>query len=132
MTVRVSLAAVAVAAIACMAIWLHGHNATVSADNALLDRSAGPAQLEHAIGRAKAARTLNPSTEPDLAIYGLLVRLGRTSQARAVFESIVRREPDNRAAWSLLAVTTQASDPAQFRRALEHLHELSPLTARRP
>lgn len=132
MIARVSLVAVAVAAIVCMSIWLHGHNATVSADQTLLNPAATPAQLEHGIDRANDAKTLNPSTEPDLAIYGLLVRLGRTAEARRVFESVVRREPDNRTAWSLLAVTTQSSDSAQFRRALTRLHELSPLTTRRP
>jgi predicted Zn-dependent protease len=129
---RAAIVAVAVAAIVFMSIWLHDHNATISADHTLFDRTAKPTQLEHAISRAKSARMLNPSTEPDIAIYGLLVRLGRTAEARRVFESIVRREPDNRSAWSLLAVTTQASDPAQFRRALERLHELSPLTTRSP
>jgi Flp pilus assembly protein TadD len=129
---RVSLVAVAVAAIVCMSIWLHDHNATVSADQTLLNRAATRAQLERGIARADDAKTLNPNTEPDLAVYGLLVRLGRSAEARRVFESVVRREPDNRTAWSLLAVSTQANDPAQFRRAIMHLHELSPLTTRRP
>ena len=132
MILRAALATVAVAVIAFMAIWLHDHNAGVSADQTLLNPAATRAQLERGIARANDAKTLNPSTEPDLAIYGLLVRLDRTAEARRVFESIVRREPDNRTAWSLLAVSTQANDPAQFRRAITHLHDLSPLTTRRP
>lgn len=132
MIARAGIAVAAVAAIVCMSIWLHDHNANGSAYQTLFDRSASPAQLQHGIAKANDAKTLNPSTDPDLAIYGLLIRLGRTRQARTVFDSVVRREPANRTAWSLLAVTTQASDPAQFRRALLHLHELSPLTTRRP
>ena len=132
MIARAALAAVAVAAIVMCAIWLSDRSSTLAAERALLNRKASPAQLRRGIQDAKDARTANPSTEPDLAIYGLLVRLGRNAEARNVFESIVRREPDNRTAWSLLAVTSQSTNPAQFRRALTHLHELSPLTARAP
>jgi hypothetical protein len=129
---RATLVALAVAGIVFSAIWLSDHSATNAADHALFNRAAKPAQLEQGIRDAKRARALNPSTDPDIAIYGLLVRLGRVREARALFESIVRREPDNRTAWSILAVTTQASDPAQFKRAISHLHELSPLTTRQP
>jgi hypothetical protein len=129
---RATLVALAAAGIVFSAIWLSDHSATDAADHTLFNRNATPAQLEHGISDAKSARSLNPSTDPDIAIYGLLVRLGRIREARAVFASIVRREPDNRTAWSILAVTTQASDPAQFKRALTHLHELSPLTTRSP
>jgi Tetratricopeptide repeat len=132
MIVRGALVTVAVTAIVLMAIWLSDFHATNAATKTLLAHNAGSAQLEHGIAQARHAQRLNPSTDPDLAIYGLLVRLGRTAEARKVFESIVGREPDNRTAWSLLAVTTQSSDPAQFKRALTHLHELSPLTTRRP
>jgi cytochrome c-type biogenesis protein CcmH/NrfG len=115
-----------------MAIWLSDFHATNAATHALLAPGASKAQLEQGIADARRAQRINPSTDPDLAIYGLLVRLGRTAEARKAFESIVRREPENRTAWSLLAVTTQSTDPAQFRRALARLHELSPLTTRRP
>jgi Flp pilus assembly protein TadD len=132
MIARASVAALAVAVIVFGGIWLSNRASTLRAEHTLLNRGASHAQLEQGIEDAKAGRTLNPSTEPDLAIYGLLVRLGRGAEARAVFESIVRREPDNRTAWSLLAVSTQSSDPVQFRRALQHLHGLSPFTTRAP
>lgn len=132
MIVRATLAGVAVAAIVMCAIWLSDRSSTLAAERVVFDRHASPAQMRRAIEDAKEARTLNPSTDPDLAIYDLLVRLGRAREARTVFESIVRREPENRTPWSLLAVTSQNTDPAQFRRALEHLHQLSPLTARAP
>jgi Tetratricopeptide repeat len=130
--VRAGLIAVAAAAIVLMAIWLSDFHSTNAATHTLLAPKATRAQLEQGIAEARHARRVNPSTDPDLAVYGLLVRLGRTAEARRVFEAIVRREPDNRTAWSLLAVTTQSTDPVQFRRALEHLHELSPITTRAP
>jgi hypothetical protein len=132
MIVRGALIVVAATAIVLSAIWLSDFHATNAATHTLLARNATRAQLEQGIADAHQAQRVNPSTDPDLAIYGLLVRLGRTAEARDVFKSIVRREPDNRTAWSLLAVTTQSSDPMQFRRALENLHRLSPLTTRAP
>jgi Flp pilus assembly protein TadD len=129
---RAALAAIAVAAIVLSGIWLSDRSSTLAAEHTLLNRTATNSELRHGIDQARSARTLNPSTDPDLTIYGLLLRLGRNAEARGVFESIVRREPDNRSAWTYLAVTSQNSDPAQFRRALEHLHELSPLNSRAP
>jgi tetratricopeptide repeat protein len=132
MIARAALAALAVAAIVVSGIWLSDRSSGISARQTLLNPKSSPAELRQGIQDAKHARTLNPSTDPDLTIYGLLLRLGRNAEARDVFESIVRREPDSRNAWTFLAVTSQHTDPAQFRRALEHLHELSPLTARAP
>jgi len=129
---RALLAAIAVAAIVLTGIWLSDRSSTLAAEHTLLNRKASPSQLERGIKQAKGARAVNPSTDPDLTIYGLLLRLGRNREARGVFESIVRREPDSRTAWTYLAVTSQSTDPAQFRRALEHLHELSPLGTRAP
>ena len=132
MIARGLLAAVAVAVIALSGVWLSDRSSTIAAEHTLLNRKASPAQLQRGIDQAKDARTINPSTDPDLTIYGLLLRLGRNREARRVFESIVRREPDNRATWTYLAVTSQSTDPAQFRRALEHLHELNPIGVRAP
>jgi len=131
MIARAAIAALAVAAIAVSGIWLSDRSSTRAAERALLDRKATPGQLRQGIRDAHGAQTLNPSSEPDLAIYGLLVRLGQSSDALRVFDSIARREPANRTAWTLLAVTSR-TDPAQLRRALEHLHQLTPLTTRAP
>ena len=132
MIARVALATLAVAAIVLSGVWLSDRSSTIAAEQTLLNGKASVAQLRHGIQEAKDAQTLNPNTDPDLTVYGLLVRLGRNAEARRVFESIVRREPDSRTAWTYLAVSTQNTSPAQFRRALEHLHELTPLTARAP
>jgi lipopolysaccharide biosynthesis regulator YciM len=132
MIARVLLVVLAAAAIAFMSIWLSDFNALNAATGTLLSRHASREQLQRGLAEARRAKRVSPSTDPELAIYGLLVRLGRTDEARQAFASIVRHEPDNRTAWSLLAVTTQRTDPAAFARALMHLHELSPLTTRRP
>jgi tetratricopeptide repeat protein len=132
MIARAALALLAVVAIVVSGIWLSDRASGISARQTLLNPKSSPAELRQGIQQAKDSRTLNPSTDPDLTRYGLLLRLGRNAEARTVFESIVRREPDSRNAWTFLAVTSQSTNPAQFRRALEHLHRLSPLTEKAP
>jgi Flp pilus assembly protein TadD len=129
---RATLAAVAVAAIVLMGLWYSDFHATHAATEALLGAKADRAELERGIHDADHAGRLNPSTDPDLASYGLLLRLGQTAEANRVFASVARREPDNRTAWSLRAVTTQGTNTAEFEQALARLHKLSPLTTRRP
>jgi tetratricopeptide repeat protein len=132
MIARAALALLAVVAIVVSGIWLSDRASGISARQTLLNPKSSPAELRQGLQQAKDSRTLNPSTDPDLTRYGLLLRLGRNAEARTVFESIVRREPDSRNAWTFLAVTSQSTNPAQFRRALEHLHRLSPLTEKAP
>jgi hypothetical protein len=124
---RALLVAIAVGGIVVSAIWLAGHHDYRQARQVVLNPRATPAQFAHGLREADGATRLNPSSDADIVKFGLLVRSGRPGAARRVFDSIVRREPDNASAWFGLAIATQRSDPATFRRALARLQQLNPL-----
>lgn len=77
------------------------------------------------------ARLLNPDTAPDLSRALLYQGQGREREASALLADVVRREPDNLAAWGQLYVLTRGSEPATARRALAAVVRLDPLSARR-
>jgi len=77
------------------------------------------------------ARLLNPDTAPDLSRALLYQGQGREREASALLADVVRREPDNLAAWGQLYVLTRGSEPATARRALAAAVRLNPLSARR-
>jgi len=92
-------------------------------------RTAG--SFERAEADLRAARLLNPDANPDLGRAALYQGAGRLRQATALLEEVVRREPENRAAWSQLLVLARERDPDRARRALAALRRLDPVNARR-
>jgi hypothetical protein len=78
----------------------------------------------------RAARFLNPDTTPDVGRAVLYLARDRRPEAAAVLRDVVRREPDNVTAWSVLYGVTRESDPATARRALAERRRLDPLAAR--
>jgi predicted Zn-dependent protease len=79
----------------------------------------------------RAARTLNPSTAPDVNRAFLYERAGRHARAAALLEDVVRREPDNLTAWGVLFTFARNHDPATAARALAARRRLDPVSARR-
>jgi hypothetical protein len=79
----------------------------------------------------RAARLLNPDTAPDLIRAVLYQGQGRERDASALIAGVLRREPDNLAAWGQLYLLTRGSEPATARRALAAAARLDPLSARR-
>jgi hypothetical protein len=77
------------------------------------------------------ARFLNPDTTPDLGRAVMYLARERRPEAAAVLRDVLRREPDNLTAWSVLYGVTRVSDPATARRALAARRRLDPLAARR-
>lgn len=77
------------------------------------------------------ARLLTPDTTPDLHRAVLYRVHGRTSQAVALLEDVVRREPDNVTAWNVLYALVRDGDPVAARRALAARRRLDPLSVRR-
>ena len=77
------------------------------------------------------ARFLNPDTTPDVGRAVMYLARERRSEAAAVLRDVLRREPDNLTAWSVLYGVTRQSDPATARRALAARKRLDPLAARR-
>ena len=128
-------ARVAVAVVATLVVgWL----AVMERDTILQERGVkASGQLKVAGSGARSesalrgARLLNPDTAPDLSRALLYQGQGREREASALLADVVRREPDNLAAWGQLYVLTRGSDPATARRALAAAARLDPLSARR-
>jgi hypothetical protein len=125
----VGVALVAVAAIA----WLGLMERDVRAFKRGVE-AAGTARTAADVARAEAelrkARLLNPDTAPDLGRALLYRRSGRSAQAVALAEDVVRREPDNLAAWAAVFALAR-DDPATAERALAARRRLDPVNARR-
>ena len=132
LAIRAALAALAVAGIVFSAVWLSDRHALNAANAAEFTPPATRARLLHGLDEARRAQRLNPSTQPAIVEFSLLARLGMAAQARRVYQSVVRREPDNALAWLAVAIVTQRSDPAESARAIARVHELDPLAGRRP
>ena len=77
------------------------------------------------------ARFLNPDTTPDVGRAVMYLARERRPEAATVLRDVLRREPDNLTAWSVLYGVTRRSDAATARRALAARKRLDPLAARR-
>jgi predicted Zn-dependent protease len=89
-------------------------------------RLLSPAQASRARGLLDDANLLNPDFA-DLGIVRAQLQLGqgRRAAAQRTLASVVRREPENIAAWDLLASAAPAGS-ATHRSALAHVYELAP------
>jgi hypothetical protein len=92
-------------------------------------RLAVPGNLARADADLRAAQRLNPDTEPELKRAFVYVGAGRPADAAAILEGIVRREPDNLAAWGALFNASRDRDPAAAEQALDARRRLDPLRA---
>jgi predicted Zn-dependent protease len=79
----------------------------------------------------RAARFLNPDTTPDVGRAVMYLARERRPAAARLLRDVLRREPDNLTAWTVLYAVTRQSDPATARRALAARKRLDPLAARR-
>jgi predicted Zn-dependent protease len=79
--------------------------------------------------RLESARLLDPSVYWDQIRAGVLLLNGDADSAAAQAEAVIRAEPDNFAAWSLLRQATRRSDPRRSAQAARALRRLNPLTA---
>jgi hypothetical protein len=80
-------------------------------------------------GRLEGARVLDPSLYWDQVRAGVLLINGDAAAAAAAAEQLVRAEPDNAVAWSVLRAATRRTDPARSAEATRELRRLNPLTA---
>jgi predicted Zn-dependent protease len=117
-------ARVAVVAVVVLA-WLG-----ISERSVRLQASGVAATARHDFDRAesdfRAARLLNPDAAPDLGRAFVYAASSRQAQAVALLDEVLRREPDNRAAWGVLEQITRQSDPGTARRAQAALRRLDP------
>jgi tetratricopeptide (TPR) repeat protein len=79
----------------------------------------------------RAAAWLSLDIAPDFRRSFVYQASSRPDEAIAVLRDVVRREPDNRAAWGVIEEFTRERDPALSARAREQLRRLDPLNARR-
>jgi hypothetical protein len=130
------LARAAVALIALAAIgWL----AVMERDARLYERgiaAGGRLDDPETIARAEAdlrdARLLSPDRTPDVGRALILWTVGRSGEARALLEDVVRDEPDNLSAWTALGWVDDGDDPALEQRVAAEMRRLDPLNGGRP
>jgi predicted Zn-dependent protease len=126
------------AAVALVAVLVLGWLAVMERDTRLQERAikaSGRLSVAGNEARAdaafRAARFLNPDTTPDVGRAVMYLARERRPAAAALLRDVLRREPDNLTAWSVLYGVTRQSDPATARRALAARKRLDPLAARR-
>jgi tetratricopeptide (TPR) repeat protein len=122
---RVAVAVVAVAAL----VWLAAMERSTRLQAEGIAATARQ-EWDRAEDDFRAARLLNPDVAPDLRRSFVYQASSRPDRALAVLEDVVRREPDNRAAWGVIEEFTRERDPARSAAAREQLRRLDPLNAR--
>jgi len=100
------------------------------AQTAAADRHATAAAWQRGLNLLGKADFLNPGTDRQAQRVAYLVAWHRPAEARRLALSIARREPDNIAAWKLLAVATPPGDPVHAR-AMAEISRLDPLDVAR-
>ena len=85
-----------------------------------------PAQADRALALLDRADWIDPGSEPDLVRAQLAFERDQDARARALLDAVVRREPDNIAAWDRLAAVTLDNDPDTWARATGQVRRLSP------
>ncbi len=124
---RILMVAVAAAAIFSLATWLHQQGQFDDARSAALAAQT-PAQAISAAAQLDRAADHTPDTLPETAEAFVLIHAGRAPTAVPLLRSVVRREPRNVAAWTLLAQALDGSDPAGAAHARSVASRLSPPT----
>lgn len=72
------------------------------------------------------AQELNPDTAPAVSEAALLATDERNREAVAVLDRVVRDEPENADAWTIMYSATRVEDPARAGRARARLRLLKP------
>ena len=126
MVARAVVAVVAVCVIAWLGVMERDRRLQARADDAIQAH-----HLTRAESDLRLARLLNPDTAPDVTRAVLDRARGQQRRAIALLEDVVRREPDNLTAWSVLRLSATGSDPSAFRRSLAALQRLDPVNVPR-
>jgi predicted Zn-dependent protease len=79
--------------------------------------------------RLESARLLDPSVYWDQVRAGVLLLNGDAEGAAAEAEELVRAEPENLVAWSVLRAATRRTDPRRAAEATRALKRLNPREA---
>ena len=126
MVARGVVAVVGVCLIAWLGVMERDRRLQARADDAIHARDLTRAERD-----LRGARLLNPDTAPDVTRAVLYRAGGQQERAIALLQDVVRREPDNLTAWSVLRLSAAGTDPAAFRRSLAALQRLDPVSVPR-
>ena len=85
-----------------------------------------PAEIDRAIGLLEDARRARPDGDVLPRLAGLELTAGRPERAVALLRPLVRHEPENVAAWTVLALALAETDPAAAEAANERRRALAP------
>jgi hypothetical protein len=85
-----------------------------------------PAQVQRSIDLLQDARKARPDGEIVPRLAGLELTAGRPDRAVALLEPLLRSEPDNVTAWTVLAFALADSDPGAAAQARARRQELAP------
>lgn len=85
------------------------------------------AEIDATLRDVRGAHHLADPTDSLSYQAALEIRAGRLGAARALYEQIVRREPDIAEAWLVLSELTRTSDPALSAQAAAQVRRLDPL-----
>jgi predicted Zn-dependent protease len=89
-------------------------------------RPLSPAQVERSIALLEGARRARPDGDVVPRLAGLELTAGHPDRAVALLRPLLRHEPDNVAAWTVLAFALADSDPRAAREAQERRRALAP------
>lgn len=124
---RIVTALAAIAVMVPLAAWLSTDLLQARADRVLTASTASPPErLDRAESLLGDAADRTPSAAPELMLAQAQIFGRRPAAAAAVLDDVVRREPDNAAAWELLAIATERVAPERSRRARARFDQLSP------
>ena len=123
------LAAVAVAIAVFTGLWVHSARLEKKAQSIAQrpPQSLSARDVKRATDLFESSRAHGPDLRPAEREAGLLIRTGHLREAVALLGPVVRREPDNLTAWTLVAIAAQKVDPALARQAVARARVLNPL-----
>jgi predicted Zn-dependent protease len=123
------LAAVAVAIAVFTGLWLHSARLEKKGQQIAQrpPQTLTAGDVKRATDFFERSRAHSPDLRPAEREAGLLIRTGHLNEAVALLRPVVRREPDNLTAWTLVAIAAQKSDPALARQAVARARALNPL-----
>jgi hypothetical protein len=122
---------VAVPVIAWLAVSYDNARRANHASIVLAEPQPSRAEIDAALRDVRAAHHLADPTDSLAYQAALEIRAGRLGAARALYEQIVRREPDTADAWVVLSELSRTGDPALSAHAAAQVRRLDPLRSAR-
>jgi|SRR5215207_7146602 len=123
---RILIALVAVIVVAWSAVLLRDEHLARDAEAAIrADPDMSAARFADSMEKLRDSEFLNPGTQWILVRANVLL-LRDKAEAQRVADSVVESEPDNLAAWAVVAKATEKRDPGRFDQAMAEIRRLNP------